>query len=296
MLEFSQLRCFVAVADELHFGRAAERLHMTQPPLSRQIQLLEREIGVSLLDRTSRSVRLTQAGRTFLPEARRILRIAETATLSAKRVARGEGGSVTLGFTAGTGYSFLPSLVKIAQAELPEIDLVLKEMPTTDQMEALHANRIDVGLIRLPVDRRSVEIVCVQQEPLILAVPTDHPLTEKPNLTMRDLDQQPLIMYAPTDNRYFYDLVVDALRLVEVMPVFVQFVSQAHTMLGLVSAGMGLALIPTGARRLLMPDIVYRDFTRPAPRIAELHMVWRRSNDNPAFRVFRDLVMRRPVA
>src|SRR5690348_14347693 len=108
MFELSQLRCFVAAAEELHFGRAAERLHMTQPPLSRQIQLLERILGVPLLERTSRSVRLTRAGRTFLPEAQRILRLAESATVATRRVASGEAGSVTIGFTAAGGYGFLP--------------------------------------------------------------------------------------------------------------------------------------------------------------------------------------------
>lgn len=291
MLEFSQLRCFVAVADELHFGRAAERLHMTQPPLSRQIQLLEREVGVALLDRTSRSVRLTQAGRTFLPEARRILRIAEVATLSAKRVARGEGGSVTVAFTAGSGYSFLPTVLKLAKAELPEIDIVLKEMATADQMEALHSNRIDVGLIRLPIDRRGVEVVCILQEPLLLALPPEHTLRKKAAISLDDLNQQPLVMYAPTENRYFYDLVVDVLRLSDVVPNYVQFVSQAHTMLALVRAGMGLALVPAGARKLFMQELLFRELSPGPKRLAELHMVWRKNQDNPAFRMFRDLVV-----
>src|SRR5919206_4230100 len=147
MFDLNQLRCFVTVAEELHFGRAAARLNMTQPPLSRQIQVLEHIIDAPLLERTSRSVRLTPAGRTFLPEARRILRLAESAVASTKRIARGEAGSIAIGFTAASGYSFLPRLITASRSRFPDVDLVLKEMVTADQLEALAAHRIDVGLL-----------------------------------------------------------------------------------------------------------------------------------------------------
>jgi len=127
LFELSQLRCFVAAADELHFGRAAERLHMTQPPLSRQAQILERIPGVRLLERTSR------VGRTFLPEARRILHLGEGAAVSTRRIAAGDAGSVTIGFTAAAGYSFLPQLITAARQRLPGIDLVLQEMVSAEQ-------------------------------------------------------------------------------------------------------------------------------------------------------------------
>ena len=155
MFELNQLRCFLAVAEELHFGRAAQRLSMSQPPLSRQIQLLERGLGVILLERTSRSVQLTRAGRSFQPQPRQILRLSESAALSAKRVARGEAGLVTLGFTSGSSYTFLPKLVTLTMAEMPDVDLVLREMNTATQMDALAAGRLDAGLVRLPIDRGS---------------------------------------------------------------------------------------------------------------------------------------------
>ncbi len=177
MFELSQLRCFAAVAEELHFGRAAARLNMTQPPLSRQVQLLEHALGVALFERTSRSVRLTPAGRAFYGEARRILDLAEGAGLAAKRVARGEAGSVTIGFTAAASYGFLPRLIAAARAEMPDVDLALKEMVTADQTEALASGRIDLGLLRPPIDRRGgAEAVCVARERLLLAVPRGHPL------------------------------------------------------------------------------------------------------------------------
>jgi DNA-binding transcriptional LysR family regulator len=292
MFEFNQLRCFLAVAEDLHFGRAALRLNMTQPPLSRQIQSLEQELGVTLFERSSRSVRLTPAGRTFLPEARQMLRLAEIAAVSAKRVARGEAGAVTLGFTAGSSYAFLPRLVGLAMAEMPDVDLLLREMTTAVQMEALAAGRLDAGLVRLPVDRRGIELACVMREPLVLAAPEHHPLAVSNNTPrLRDLDREPLIMYSPTEGRYFYDLTSSLFHAAEVAPIYVQHLSQVHTILALVSAGMGLALVPESASSLRVGGVVLREL-RPAPKaVAELHLAWRRGQDNPAFRMFRNLVL-----
>lgn len=290
MFEFNQLRCFVAVAEELHFGRAAERINMTQPPLSRQIQLLEHALDVKLLERTSRSVQLTPVGRAFLPEARRLLRQAEGAATMAKRVARGEAGSISISFTGGSSYSFLPRLVALATAKMPDIDLVLREMVTTAQIEALGANRIDLGLVRMPIDRRGLGIMCVHREPLLVAVPQNHPLAKSGDPTVRDLDRQDFIMYSPTEGRYFHDLVTTILRSSEVLPNYVQYLHQIHTILGLVGAGMGIALVPESAQTLHFDGVVLRALRLSPRAYAELHLVWRRSNDNPALNRFRDLV------
>jgi len=146
MFEISQLRCFVAVAEELHFSRAAERLHMTQPPLSRQIRLLEHHVGAQLLARNSRTVKLTAAGKAFFPEAARILRIAEEATFTARRAARGEQGSLAIGFTSASGYSLLPEVVRRLRERAPGIALTLKELVSTAQVEALNAGELDKGV------------------------------------------------------------------------------------------------------------------------------------------------------
>ena len=290
MFELIQLRCFVAVAEELHFGRAAERLNMTQPPLSRQIQTLEHTLDVKLLERTSRSVRLTPAGRAFLPEARRVLRLAEGAALTAKRVARGEAGSIKIGFTAGSSYSFLPRLVAFATAEMPDVDLVLREMVTTAQVEALAANRIDLGLVRMPIDRRGLGIMCIQREPLMVAVPRNHPLAKGGDPRVNDIDRQDFIMYSPHEGRYFHDLVTSVLRTAEVMPNYVQYIHQIHTMLSLVDAGMGIALVPESAQTLRFDGVMLRTLRLSPKAFAELHLVWRGRNDNPALSRFRDVV------
>lgn len=283
MFDLNQLRCFVTVAEELHFSRAAARLHMTQPPLSRQIQLLEHNIGTALFTRSNRVVRLTPAGRTLLPEARTILRLAESASLSARRVGLGEAGSVSIGFTAAAGYRFLPEAIAHLRKALPDIDLQLKEMVSHSQLEALDNGRLDLGLLRPPITRDGMRSRCVVRETLMAALPQDHPLAQQPSLKLRDFDRQPLVMYSPDEARYFYELVGRIFSRVGVAPHYEQHVSQVHSVLSLVRAGLGVALVPEAASSLRYEGIVYRNVTGLAPaRPVELHMVWKDDNDNPA--------------
>lgn len=282
MFELSHLRCFVAVAEELHFGRAAARLNLTQPPLSRQIQLLEHTLDVRLLDRTSRSVALTRAGHNFLPEARRLLRLAEGAALAARRTASGEEGSITLGFTAASGYEFLPRLIKTFRTEAPGIDLVLKEMVSADQLDSLTAGRIDVGLVRPSFNRRELASLCVVREPLLLAAPEDHPLATAPEVSVADLDRQPIVTFSPYEARYFYDLLATIFANAGITPHYAQHISQVHSIMGLVKAGIGLALVPRAALNLGFEGVVLRPIAIDARTIVELYAVWRPSNTNPA--------------
>lgn len=283
MFDLAQLRCFVTVAEELHFSRAAERLHMTQPPLSRQIQLLEHSIGTALFDRTNRRVRLTPAGRSLLPEARTILRLAENASLSARRVGMGEAGTVSVGFTAAAGYRFLPDAVTQWRAAFPGIELQLREMVSNDQIEALASSRLDLGLLRPPITRDGLRSRRIVREPLVAALPQAHPLLEQPTLRLRDFDHQPLVMYSPDDARYFYDLVARIFSRYGITPRYEQHVSQIHSVLALVRSGLGVALVPEAATSLRYDGIVYRNVTGLAPaRPVELHLVWRADNDNPA--------------
>ena len=234
MFELGQLRCFVTLAEELHFGRAAARLNMTQPPLSRQLQQLEHILGVILVERSSRFVRLTAAGKAFLVDARSILRSSEEAMVTARRVAQGEGGVLTLGFIPATSYSLLPRLVAFMAREMPQVQLILKEMVTADQAEALGTGRIDAGILRMPIDRRGLETVAVSHEPFVVAVPSGKPLAGGRALTVQDLDRQPLVMYAPVESRYHHDLVSSIFRAAGVAPSFVQYAREIHTMLALV--------------------------------------------------------------
>ncbi|QXV61272.1 LysR family transcriptional regulator [Amycolatopsis sp. TNS106] len=283
MFSLEQLVSFVAVAEELHYGRAAERLSMTQPPLSRRIQLLERELGVELFDRTHRAVRMTPAGRVFLAEARKILRSAQEATLYARRAKKGEAGVVSLGFTATAAYSSLERVIAVANAEVPGVDLVLRELVTAAQVEELLAGGIDLGLIRPPVAGADVVTLPLWRERLLAALPSAHPLARrKKNPDVRDFDGEPFIMYSPSEGRYFHDLVVAVFRSARVLPEYTQYPCQVHTVLALVKAELGVALVPAAAAVLRFEGVVLRPVDGVENRPVELELMWRRSNDNPA--------------
>ncbi|TCM04547.1 LysR substrate-binding domain-containing protein [Sphingomonas sp. PP-CC-3G-468] len=291
MFDLSQLRCFVAAAEELHFGRAAQRLNMTQSPLSRQIQLLERILDVMLLERTSRQVRLTPAGSAFLIEARRILRLAESAALSARRVARGDAGRVVIGFTAVSGYDLMPRIVAQAIARLPNIALELREMVTSEQVDALVTGLIDVAFVRPPIDRHEFESVCVLREPLIAALPAGDPRQARGVLVPADFDGLPLIMYARQGAGYFHEMLLKLFADAGAEPDYVQHVTQIHSMLGLVRAGLAAAIVPQAATSLHMTDVQFRTIQTEPENPVELVMAWRRDNTNPALAPMRQLCL-----
>jgi DNA-binding transcriptional LysR family regulator len=281
MFDLSQLRCFVTVAEELHFGRAAARLNMTQPPLSRQIQVLEHIIEATLLDRTSRSVRLTPAGKSFLPEAKRILKLADSASQVARRIAMGKTGSIKIGFTAAAAYSFLPELIAACRTRLPEVDLSLKEMVSGDQLEALATGQIDAGLLRPPIARPEFASVRVVAERLLVAMPDGHPFAVAATVSPRELDGQPFVMYSPHESRYFHDLLVTQFTRAEILPRYVQHLSQIHSILAMVRAGLGLAIVPEAAAGLNFGGVQLRPLQLRAPSPVELFLVWRRVDENP---------------
>ncbi|MFD1702878.1 LysR family transcriptional regulator [Methylopila henanensis] len=281
MFEFTHLRCFVAVAEELHFGRAARRLNMTQPPLSRQIQLLEHLLEARLFERSHRRVALTSSGRTFLPEARRLLSLAEGAAMSIRRVSEGDAGAVTIGFTAASGYGFLPDVFQRLKRRLPGVDVALREAVTSAQLDALANGRIDIGLVRPPVRHAGLEFRIVLREPMIVALPPDHRLADRDAVDLAELGGDPLISYSPFEARYFHDLTLRLFSAAGAQPTIAQHVSQIHSVLALVRIGLGVALVPEAARQLHFEGVAYREIAQ-AGETAELGAVWRRDNENPA--------------
>lgn len=290
MFQLFQLRCFVAVASELHFGRAAKRLNMTQSPLSRQIQALEHEVGVLLIERTKRSVQLTPAGHAFLPEAEDILLRCEAASLAARRAIRGDAGSITLGFISAARFKVLPQIVSGAYHKLKDVDVVLKEMSTPEQKEALLSNRLNLGLIRPEKLHLGIETVCVLRDPFTLALPYDHPLATRPSLTVHDLDRQPFIMYSPSEGRYSFELLSGLFRAPGVEPSYVQYLYQTHTILSLVSIGLGIALVPSTAQHLPSERIIFRDIDLGGAN-AELHLAWRKDDRDPVTSNFKSFIL-----
>ena len=290
MFELFQLRCFVVVAEELHFGRAATRLFMTQPPLSRQIQLLEHAIGVRLLERSTRAVTLTTAGHSFYLNARHLLKQADAAAIEARRIDTGQAGRVTLGFTAVAGYDLIPDLLWAARSALPEVDIVLKEMVSLDQIAALSSNIIDLGFIRPLSTQYSLSKELLLAEPLLLAVHAANPLAKKRKIVPADLMSEPLIMHSPDEGKYFYNLITAFLTAAGVHPSYVQYLEQNHTILSLVRKGLGAAIVPASARHLQFPDVVFKPLWKSAIQ-AEIYLVWRPDSHNPALDVVRKFTL-----
>ena len=279
---------------------------MTQPPLSRQVQKLERAVGVRLLERDNRNVALTAAGTAFLADARRMLGLAEGAIERTRRIHAGSAGTVRIGFTATAAFGVLPALLDQVGRTCPDIDLDLAELVTREQLAGLQGGDLDLGLARPPVDADTFASRLLHREALLLAVPAGHPLTDGQRAgtqragtqradtqragtqradTQRavrpeEVVNEPLIMYAATEARYFYDLVV---RLVPVSEQHVvHSVSQVLTMLWLVAAGRGVAFVPASATRLGIDGVRFLRLDGLPDEPVELHLLWLRGSANPA--------------
>jgi DNA-binding transcriptional LysR family regulator len=289
-----QLRGFLAVAEELHFGRAAARLKMTQPPLSRQIQKLERVVGAQLLERDNRRVTLTAAGEVFLGEARRLLSLADTAPELARRVSSGSHGVVRIGFTAASTYGTLGRVLDEVERALPHVGLDLHEMVTREQVAALLNEEIDLGLARPPFDADTFGSRLLHREALLVAAPSGHRLLGLGrDAVAADLVAEPVVMHSPTRARYFYDLVVSMVPTASQNAVHT--VSQVLTMLWLVAAGRGIAFVPASAARLPIEGVGFVTLETPVPEPVELHVLWMRESRNPALRRVLELLERSTV-
>jgi DNA-binding transcriptional LysR family regulator len=280
VLSLEQVRGFVVVAEELHFGRAAERLRMTQPPLSRQIQKLERTIGVQLFERGNRSVRLTPAGEAFLAEARRLLAFADRAPDSARRIASGFAGRLAIGFTATVALRVLGPLLREVDETLPGVDVVLSEQVSVGQLSGLQDSRLDLGLIRLPPPADLYASRLVHRERLLAAVPAGGRFGDDDGpVRVEEFDGQDMIMYSRTDAKYFNDLVTTVLA--NVSPRSTQRVTQVHSMASLVAAGRGAAIVPESANAFHIEGVVLRPIEGWDREVVELRAVWRRDAENP---------------
>jgi DNA-binding transcriptional LysR family regulator len=291
MLDLFQLRCFAAVAEELHFGRAATRLHMTQPPLSRQIQLLEHAVGVQLLERTSRRVRLTAAGTVLYKDAATLLRLAQQAAEAAARTGKGQAGRVVVGYTAVSGYALIPALLAEAGRRFPEIEIELHEAVSSEQLRALAAETLDLAFVRPLHTTGAFHYERVAREPMLLALSSTHPLAAKAKPRLADMAGQPLIMYSEKDGKYFHDKIVALFTASRVQPRYVHHIGQTHTIMALVAAGLGLAIVPASAQQLHFDNVVFRPLWR-SDVFAEIYLAWRDDAFNPAQQTIREFVLK----
>ena len=295
-VELRQLRYFVAVAEENHFGRAAVRLHMTQPPLSQTIQSLEAELGTPLFERTKRSVALTPAGAALLPEARRILQHAASLPDIARRAASGESGLLSLSFVSTADYSVLPPLLREFRERYPQIQIDLREATSDLQIDDLMHSRIDAGLVIPPLhDKAGAELayVTVLSEPLILALPHGlKNLHTKATVALAEVADMPLIIFPRRIAPAFHDAIVGCFRDAGLTPRIGQEAIQMQTIVGLVSAGMGIALVPQSVSNLKRPGVDYKPLSDKTVSV-ETGLAWRRDNPSPALRTFLELLRKR---
>jgi DNA-binding transcriptional LysR family regulator len=265
-MELKHLRAFVALAEELHFGRAAQRLCIVQPALSMQIKALEEELEVRLLERDRHKVALTETGRLFLPEARATLHQAARAEQTARLSARGEMGTLRIAFVSSVLPELLPTLIRNMHARYPLITLELKDMPTPDQIAALHDNKLDFGLIRLPVPSAGLQTRVVLEESFVVALPDDHPLAGQALIHPADLSGCPAFVLARRYAPGFHDEMLVALKRQAADFEIAQELGEFSTMLALVAAGLGIGVIPSEAAIALPPKVVARPLDLPSHR------------------------------
>ena len=274
-MELRHLKYFIAVAEELHFGRAAKRLHIAQPPLSLQIRRLEDEIGVRLLDRTRRHVRLTDAGWAFLQDARRAIADVERSIQVARQASRGEAGRLSLGFVQAAIYSVLPEILSVFRSQYPGVVLTLHELTTEEQLVDLSTGRIDLGLIRGSTHNSSLNHLVVLREPLIVALPETHTLAaEDDGVTLSALARAPFLMSTRHLGPALYDQIIALCQAAGFTPNIVQEADRMQTIVGLVAAGIGVALVPESMKNLQRRGVVYKVVRGSTPMV-EIVAVWR---------------------
>jgi DNA-binding transcriptional LysR family regulator len=291
-VELRHLRYFVAVAEERHFGRAAARLHIAQPPLSQQIRRFEAELGEPLFYRTTRSVELSPAGEVLLERARDILGAVDAAIDDARRAARGEYGRLAVGFTGSSTYELLPALAAALRRELPGVTLDLRgELLTPAQVARLLEGTLDLGLLRPPVHERDLSTEVLRSEPLIAVLPEAHPLANAEAVPLEQLEREPFVTYPSHFRSVLHDAVEDACAAHGFKPLAAHEVAETATLVSFVAAGLGVSLVPASVRNMTVNGAVYRPLAGDS-RWVELAVAWRRDDDRPVLARALDVIRR----
>ncbi len=264
-MNLRQLQYFVTLAAERNFNRAAERLNMAQPPLSRSIRQLEEEFGADLFDRTVRPLRLTPVGRLFHEQAKQVLDRVESMRSMMQSAAANERRRFTIGFVASTIYARLPELIRAFRMEAPDVELVLVESSTLDQITALKERRIDVGFGRIRFEDPAVSRTVLRHERLVAALPAGHRLAiGEGAVSLRELAGEPFILYPRAPRPSYADQVISLLRDHAIEPQIAHEARELQIAIGLVAAEEGIAIVPESVRRSRTEDVVYRDLVEPA--------------------------------
>lgn len=287
-MELRHLRYFLAVAEELHFGRAAARIHIAQPPLSRQIQQLEEELGIELFRRTKRSVELTDAGKIFLKEVYNVLESLERGISKAKLASQGEAGWLTIGSIGSAYYVVLPRVLREFRRNYPEIELILQSLESPEQNQMLLENRIDVSFGRFSKPEKELVFETIYKEELVVALPPGHHLARKKVLSFSDLKNEPFILFPNLPSAHAEN-TLQAFASEGLSPKIIQTVKEMYIALGLVAAGIGITLVPSSVKGTQQKGIVYIPLRKPAP-VLELMMGYREQDDSPVLKRFIETV------
>ncbi|MBE9192331.1 LysR family transcriptional regulator [Gloeocapsopsis crepidinum LEGE 06123] len=288
-MELRHLRYFITVAEELNFSRAAERLHIAQPPLSQQIRDLEIELGVKLFERTKRRVELTTPGKVFLEKSRLALQQVEQAVIAVQKASRGEIGRLVIGFNSSATYSILPKILRVFREQCPDVELDLQELTTRQQCDRLHHNQIDVGILYLPIESETLSTMTILQESLILALAATHPLAALPEVSIKALTQEPFIMPPHHLGGGLYNQILRFFQQTNFIPNVLQEATQLQTTISLVAGSIGIALVPASLQNLQRSGVVYKTLQEPTPEI-EIALAWRKQDSSPVLQNFINTV------
>ncbi|MEU2409035.1 LysR family transcriptional regulator [Streptomyces rubiginosohelvolus] len=283
-MELRHLNAFLAVAEELHFGRAAKRLQMAQPPLSQQIRQLEKELGVQLFHRNTRSVRLTSAGESFLEPVRTVLDDLDTAVRAARSAGIGEYGRVTIGFAGASSHETLPRLTRAVRAAHPGLELVMTgQTYANTALSRVADGSLDLGFVRLPVTRPGVAHRVIDEEELVCALPSDHPLARRETVPLDVLAGEPFVSFPANSGSTVRDAMTQACESAGFTPRIVQEAPDSYTILALVAAGVGVTLTVTSVQHIQQNGLVYRPLAGPTVRLRAA-LAWRADNPSAALR------------
>lgn len=282
-MELRQLQYFLVVADELHFGRAAEMLNMSQPPLTVAIKKLERELSVQLFERTTRSVKLTSAGQLFRDSLAPVLADLDRVIAEVSEVNTGLRGKLSVGFVSSASYTVIPEAVALFRARRPQVELLLRPVTTDEQVDLLVEGNLDVGILRDPTRLPGMDMEQIHTEPLVLALPASHPLTNLDVVAVEDIAGEDFVLYPYKHMSGFFSVVHSLFDGYE-QPRIVEQAIHQETILGLVAAGLGMSILPESVSRFQMPSVAFRPIaTHPQ---SSLYMA--RGSANPAAAAFME--------
>jgi len=288
-MELRQLRYFMAIAEELSFVRAAKRVGVSQPPLSRQIANLEIEIGTSLFDRNKHGVTITEAGRAFYTEIQRTFTYLDGAVKAAIRASKGQVGSLALGFGGSAAYTFMPLLLREFRRRFPDVELSLHSVPMSLQFGALNDKRIDIAFLILPVTDERLETKVLMRDQLNVALPSGHPLCKRRVISLSELEPYDFVVFPRSGGLGYYRKIIELCAKSGFIPKIVQEIPSMESVIGLVGAGVGISVVPSVAKKLRIVDIEYRPI-REKHAFVDFAMAWRRDDPSPVVRAFVELV------